>query len=618
MNIELQLGGLLVLILLLILYVSKKSLNLYSEKIFVFIMVISTFILFTDIMSVWAIKYQDELPFILVQFICKLYLCLLILIVCMQLIYILYDVLGEKRHKQYLRYFIVLILIESIVIFTLPINTYIEGRTVYTYGLATKFTYIFVLIYLLAGIGVAIKYKKLIYSRRLFAFSLWISLWVLFAIIQFVDSKLLVVGYSSVLGIVVLFIMLENPESNIDQKLGCFNALALSKYLNQLYANNTEFHIIYFFLEDSGVTQENNIKRIVRKLKNNNNLYIFKSLSMDFFVITTSRDKFYSIKKENDENCIKYADKFKNINMLIMEDAHKIKSAEKVEPFFAYFSEKQRKLKEQPVIEITDDMVEEFTIRNQMIDEIKNALSEDRVEIFLQPIYQMETDSFTSAEVLTRIRKEDGSLIPPGLFIPVAEESGLINELGKRIFEKTCRFISEYKPYEKGVEYLEINLSVVQCEQNNLAEELIETMKQYGVSAQRINLEITETATLISKKKMLENMNTLIEKGCIFSLDDFGKGQSNFMYIVDMPVDIIKLDYDMTKAYNTTPKARSIIRSVVVMAHEMGLSVIAEGIETKEELDNMKDMNIDYIQGFYFSKPIPIEEYAEFIEANNK
>ena len=132
-----------------------------------------------------------------------------------------------------------------------------------------------------------------------------------------------------------------------------------------------------------------------------------------------------------------------------------------------------------------------------------------------------------------------------------------------------------------------------------------------------INLEITETGSVTAKTILLENMNKLIEYGFSFSLDDFGKGESNLMYVVDMPVSIVKLDYDICKAFFSSSKAKYVVRAVINMAHEMNLKLVAEGIETKEELDSMYNEHIDYIQGYYYSKPLPIADALKFYEQMN-
>jgi EAL domain-containing protein (putative c-di-GMP-specific phosphodiesterase class I) len=229
-------------------------------------------------------------------------------------------------------------------------------------------------------------------------------------------------------------------------------------------------------------------------------------------------------------------------------------------------------------------------------------------------MYSFAEKSFVSAEALVRIRSRDGSIIPPGIFIPIAEESGIIGSLGERVFEKTCQFLQESRITELGVHYIEVNLSVVQCEQRDLAERYIRIMKKYNVNPHNINLEITETGSVQTKKILIANMKKLIEYGVSFSLDDFGNGQSNLDYIIDMPVSIMKLDMNMTRNYFKSVKAERVMCAAIEMAHDIELKVVAEGVETEGQLNEMDRLKIDYIQGYYFSKPLPVDEYVRFME----
>jgi EAL domain-containing protein (putative c-di-GMP-specific phosphodiesterase class I) len=252
-----------------------------------------------------------------------------------------------------------------------------------------------------------------------------------------------------------------------------------------------------------------------------------------------------------------------------------------------------------------------------MIDTINYALKEDRVEVFYQPIYSTRKGIFTSAEALVRIKGVDGSIIPPGMFIPVAEETGLIAKLGERVFEKTCRFLTENNLEELGVEYIEVNLSVVQCENKNLAKIYMGIMDKYNIHPSFINLEITETASIAMRKILLDNMETLIDYGVSFSLDDFGNGESNLNYIVDFPVEIVKFDKDMTQAYFNNDKAKHVLRAATDMIHGLKLKVVAEGVETEDQLRTLERLGIDYIQGYYFSKPVDSKQYLDFIKQRN-
>jgi EAL domain-containing protein (putative c-di-GMP-specific phosphodiesterase class I) len=155
---------------------------------------------------------------------------------------------------------------------------------------------------------------------------------------------------------------------------------------------------------------------------------------------------------------------------------------------------------------------------------------------------------------------------------------------------------------------------VAQCDQKDLAERYIRIMEQNQIDPWWINLEITETASVQAKNTLLKNMKELIDFGVSFSLDDFGNGQSNLDYIIDMPVSIMKLDMNMIRSYFVDLKARFVVQAAIRMAHDMDLMVVAEGVETKEQLDTMVEEKIDYIQGYYFSKPLPADEFIAYLE----
>ncbi len=142
-------------------------------------------------------------------------------------------------------------------------------------------------------------------------------------------------------------------------------------------------------------------------------------------------------------------------------------------------------------------------------------------------------------------------------------------------------------------------------------------MKRFRLDPSRINLEITESASMRAKKILIDNMQKMMDYGIRFSLDDFGTGHSNLNYIVDMPVRIVKFDREMIQAYFTNEKARYVMDAAMHMIQGMGLKIVAEGIETEEQFRVMEDIRINYIQGFYFSQPLPEQEFYRFIEREN-
>ncbi|MDE7044939.1 MAG: EAL domain-containing protein, partial [Acetatifactor sp.] len=197
--------------------------------------------------------------------------------------------------------------------------------------------------------------------------------------------------------------------------------------------------------------------------------------------------------------------------------------------------------------------------------------------------------------------------------------SGLISLIGEIVFDKVCAFIRENQLRERyGIRYVEVNLSVRQCEEIKLAETYIRIMEKYRLDPACINLEITESTSIHTRKNLLKNMQILIDHGVKFSLDDFGSGASNLNYIIDMPVSIVKFDRDMSQAYFANRKARFVMEASMRMIHDMELEIVSEGVETAEQMEAIVELGIEYIQGYYFSRPLAGEEFLRFVgEAAN-
>ena len=246
---------------------------------------------------------------------------------------------------------------------------------------------------------------------------------------------------------------------------------------------------------------------------------------------------------------------------------------------------------------------------------IENAIANNYFEVYYQPIYSIKDNEFHSAEALLRLKDPDYGFISPELFIPAAEKSGAIHKIGEFVLEEVCSFIAS-KEFEKtGLQYIEINLSVAQCMQSEMAETIINIMDKYGISSDKINLEITETAASYAQNVMMDNLETLIQKGVSFSLDDYGTGYSNIKRVASLPVNLIKLDKTFVNTEDN-PKLWIILKNTVHMIKEMDLKILIEGVETESMVEKFSELECEYIQGYYYSKPIPKSEFIDFMIAN--
>lgn len=260
---------------------------------------------------------------------------------------------------------------------------------------------------------------------------------------------------------------------------------------------------------------------------------------------------------------------------------------------------------------------ERYDLMRDMDMILDKAFAENRFEVYYQPIYSIHSGKYNSAEALLRLNDDVYGYISPEIFIPAAEENGMIHKIGKFVLEEVCRFIAGEKFKNLGLEYVEVNLSVIQCMSSELSEDVRAVMERYGVSNEQINLEITETAAAYAQTTMMDNINSLTDYGIAFSLDDFGTGYSNMKRIASMPFAIVKLDKTFADI-DTDDKMMKVVKNTISMVKDMNMKIVVEGVETEESLREFSNLGVDYIQGYYFSRPLPQDKFISEVKRVNQ
>lgn len=260
---------------------------------------------------------------------------------------------------------------------------------------------------------------------------------------------------------------------------------------------------------------------------------------------------------------------------------------------------------------------ERYDLMRDMDMILEKAFAENRFEVYYQPIYSIDSGKYNSAEALLRLNDDMYGYISPEIFIPAAEENGMIHKIGKFVLEEVCRFIAGEKFKNLGLEYVEVNLSVIQCMSSELSEDVRAVMERYGVSNEQINLEITETAAAYAQTTMMDNINSLTDDGIAFSLDDFGTGYSNMKRIASMPFSIVKLDKTFADI-DTDDKMIKVVKNTISMVKDMNMKIVVEGVETEESLREFSNLGVDYIQGYYFSRPLPQDKFISEVKRVNQ
>lgn len=236
-----------------------------------------------------------------------------------------------------------------------------------------------------------------------------------------------------------------------------------------------------------------------------------------------------------------------------------------------------------------------------------HALDRDSLEVYLQPIVNAETEKVEGAEALVRLTEADGRIIPPDEFIPAAESSGAVSVLGLQVFGKVCAFIRKGGLTRCGMKWINVNVSPVQCLARDLPKKLDEIRRAYGVSLSSIHLEITEQGVLgPGGFRQLEHLH---HRGFDIVLDDFGTGYANSSSVKKISLSGIKIDMSLVRAHfrHPDPYLPNLIKSL----RDLGFAVTAEGVETKEMAEALRAMGCHYFQGFYYSRPIPMDEFVK-------
>ena len=625
MNIQAQICGIILLVIMFLFYKRYESLRLNTQIGFQALMLCMLLCIFLDMLSIWAIVRLLLDHRGAVHVICKAYLMSIVLVGFAGLWYECTDVYEDKKKLR--RVAItggVAWLSCCCVIVSLPLGIYKMGRVVYTAGSAVMVTYFFTGMFILVNIVFTLAKRKEANHRRSQVILSWLALWLAAAVVQFFNNELLLVGYAGALGVLVIFFRLENPEYLTDAVTGLFNQDGLLLYARKLYNEQKPFSLMSIWWNlgisraDEGAREQAVMAAFAKRLPKLDHTSVFKMADDEVWMIFEDMEHVEDT-VEKVRSFVEYGRRelggMAQAAFTYMPDAAMVGDYQEMVHLMQYARWKSSDHSTSNFKQVDMDFVEQMRKEKSMEQMLDEAMKEDRIEVFYQPIFSTRAKKFVSAEALVRMRDRDGNLVPPGAFISVAEANGKILQLGEIVFEKVCRFFTKEQLEQYGLHYIEVNLSVIQCGYPGLADDYIGIMEKYQINPKYINLEITESASMAAKKTLLENMRRLMEYGVYFSLDDFGTGQSNLNYIVDMPVNIVKFDREMSQAFFRDEKAKYVMNAAMQMIHGMKLKIVSEGIETKEQYLAMEELSIDYIQGYYFSKPLPEAAFLAFLQS---
>lgn len=247
------------------------------------------------------------------------------------------------------------------------------------------------------------------------------------------------------------------------------------------------------------------------------------------------------------------------------------------------------------------------------LDELDRALLNDEFVIYLQPQIDLSNENVVSAEALIRWNKPGRGIVYPNEFIPIFENNGMIAKLDYYVWELACRQLSQWKEEGHFNRSIAVNISAKDFYMTDLFESITGLVDKYDIEPRLLKLEITETAFVLDVQKQMELVRKLQAYGFIVEIDDFGSGYSSLNSLKEIVVDLLKMDLKFFEKTGDTRRAEKIIKSVINLANDLGMPVIAEGVETKENVDLLKKAGCQMVQGYYYAKPMPIDDFEEFL-----
>jgi EAL domain-containing protein (putative c-di-GMP-specific phosphodiesterase class I)/GGDEF domain-containing protein len=629
LNIYFQVCGVVILLLIMVMFSKRSVLDIPSFTAYRNLLISVFVCVCLDIESIFALNMADYEKSIFTAVVCRLYLISIAIVAYFILKYTICQMEDQIKHIKPTLWIVRIIIVAYMLLsLFMPVLYHVERNGIYTYGAYVILTYFVAVLIVAICIVYLVSLWRHMKSEKSRSVAFVLFCLCMATAIQFFNNELLLISFSLSVAMMYMYIYLENPNDYIDKVSGIFNLDAADIFLNNRLEKND--HINFITIEITGIKFINEtfgselgnelLKTVGQFLASINDTFAFRMSGAVFSVAFFGSEKkfnqiVHTIEQRFKENfSILDIDTVLPVRYCIFKHNNiKLSIPEKIELIRYFMNDKEIKETDGKII-IDETAIQERFNKQKIEKALNDAINNGEVIVNYQPIYNNKLDKFTSAEALMRIKDKDGKFIPPDIFIPIAEKNGLIIKLGMNLFEQVCELIQKNDLQNTSLKYIEVNLSVIQCMQQDLADKLLMTMKKYDVPPSFINFEITETAASNSESTLLSNMKKLLGENSSFSLDDYGSGYSNINYVLDLPISLIKYDKNMIWSYFDNEKGRVILNYTVNMTKELNLKSLAEGVETKEQCEQIKQLGIEYTQGFYFSKPLPPDEFVKKIK----
>lgn len=630
-----QLVALCVVLVVTIEFFQYRRVKLLSTELFEGFLGLSIFCIVCDIGCIYASFHPQYFSILINRIIHQFFFASLSLVAFYIFIYI--DLRGRKV-KNYstlellLRAIPLIIAILGILFGDINYSVSVKGS--YSYGTLVNIVYIMSATYCVMAIAVlayAVKNRHLVVKYDfIFCFAAWLFI----AIYQYLVPTASLISLAIALIVMFVYISFENSKENEDKDIhSLLSRNAFEMVIDELFGENKNFYVICFSMQNTTSLRSTYslstcldcIAKSVKSIPDFSNRNIFRISEFSFGFILFSKEELtdWSARYKVSDKALLIEDSSIQPTYIVsaVECPTSAANAESLFSLISFCQSHYEAQNDHSVLIVDKEIADKRNYILSVERLIQRAVDEDGFYVVYQPIINTKTNRCESAEALVRLKDTKSfGFISPEVFIPVAERRGLISMIGDQVFSKVCQFIKDNEVEKLGIKYIEVNLSGIQIADPTIPFRLHQTVKSYGLDPKMINLEVTETALVRSGKVALDNMEKLKSFGYKFSMDDFGTGYSNLSQVAAVKYDLVKMDKSLIwPAFEpNNEQARTIMIACIKMFHTLGISVVAEGVETAEQAEVLATNGVEFLQGYHYSKPVKEDKFLEFVQEFNK
>lgn len=628
-------AALLITLIIILQYYSNRRINLGVRRLFVYMLVLATVSDALDLITVYTIEHPQCLPLAIHYPLNMLYLLSFNSIPMLYFLYV-WEVTKTSSKWEKWEYVVAFgpYALDVVLVLTTAFThgvIYFDEDLVYRHGPLMIVLYIGAFYYMISVLVRTIRCRDRLTRSQEFVVVFYTVGTIASIALQMLASGLLIVQFTMALALLLMYMSLENPEDFTDTHIGAFNRLAFTETISSYLRMEKDFEVmgiqiggVGYLRNVIGITNINGLMRLIADFLESisgRRRKVFYLEQSRFMILADGKDVPWEMFREVLKRRFQRPFTFEGMDFsldlaltLLPNKEHQgITEAEDIIRMLECSLEEAEESGTELAVISGGQLLEKGRREGEIVHILREAVRNQRFEVYYQPIYSVQKKRYCSAEALIRLRDERMGYISPEEFVPLAEHHGLIIEMGSFVFREVCRFITQNRLWEHGIEYIDVNLSVIQCMQENLHEQLLAIMDEYHLPYHCINLEITETAAVLSTESLHNNMTRLMEKGVNFSLDDFGTGFSNTASIIKYPFHTIKLDKSMLWSSTESEKAMWALEYMIAMIKSMQMELVCEGVETQAQAEMLERMGCDYFQGYFFSKPVNAETFLELL-----